>query len=48
MCSKYIKSKYFLLLLPDDIIKIKLYKELIEINKKTNLLLALKQVSKRC
>ena len=50
MCAqKYIKSKYFLLLLPDDIIKDKnCSKELIAINKKNqSSVLALKQVSKR-
>ena len=47
--QKYIKSKYFLLLLPDDIIKDKnCTKELITINKKNqSSVLALKQVSKR-
>ena len=50
MCAKkYIKSKYFLLLLPDDIIKGKnCSKELITINKKNqSSVLALKQVSKK-
>ena len=50
MCAKkYIKSKYFLLLLPDDIIKGKnCSKELILINKKNqSSVLALKQVSKK-
>ena len=50
MCAKkYISSKYFLLLLPDDIIKGKnCTKELIEINKKKqSSVIALKQVSKR-
>ena len=47
--KKYIKSKYFLLLLPDDIIKGKnCSKELITINKKNqSSVLALKQVSKK-
>ena len=50
MCAeKYIKSKHFLLLLPDDIIKGKnCTKELITINKKNqSSVLALKQVSKK-
>jgi len=50
MCAKkYINSKYFLLLLPDDIIKGKnCIKELIAINKKNqSSVLALKQVSEK-
>ncbi len=50
MCAKkHIKSKYFLLLLPDDIIKGKnCSKELITINKKNqSSVLALKKVSKK-
>ena len=50
MCAeKYIKSKYFLLLLPDDIIMGKnCTKELMKINKKKqSSVLALKQVSKK-
>ncbi len=49
MCAKkYINSKYFLLLLPDDVIKGKnCIKEIISINKKRqSSVLALKQVSK--
>jgi len=48
-CKKYIKSKYFLMLLPDDlIIKKNCSKEMIKLHKKTNnCIIATKKVNKK-